>query len=162
MKNRKKIHDDWGTPDEILDYIQDKYFDGNVYFDPCPLRHKFNGLDMEWDEYNYINPPYNRKDKEAFINKALEQSKENKICVMLLPVSTSTQIFHNVILPNCDIEFLKGRVKFKGYNTYGDYVTDSVGQHDSMIVVFRNPKYMKIKSKKDYEYYNRLIKDCRK
>jgi hypothetical protein len=49
---------------------------------------------------NFINPPYSRKLKEAFIRKALEESKKGKTCVLLLPVSTSTAIFHDVILPN--------------------------------------------------------------
>ena len=56
---------------------------------------------------------------------------------MLLPVSTSTQIFHNYILPNTtDIRFVKGRVKFEGINTKGEMVKTKCGMHDSMIVVF--------------------------
>ena len=56
---------------------------------------------------------------------------------MLLPVSTSTKLFHSYILPNAkDIQFLKGRVKFLGTNTKGEYVTDKAPMHDSMIVVF--------------------------
>ena len=35
-----------------------------------------------------------------------------------------------------DIQFLKGRVKFLGTNTKGEYVTDKAPMHDSMIVVF--------------------------
>jgi len=75
--------------------------------------------------------------KEAFILKAVEESKKGKTCVMLLPVSTSTKIFHDVILPNKkEIRFLRGRVSFLGYNTKGEYTTKGKGMHDSMIVVF--------------------------
>ena len=137
MKNRKKIHDDWATPDYMLDYIKTKYFNGNDFFDPCPLNSTFNGLLIDWKERNYINPPYERKTKEAFIRKAYKESLKGNHCVMLLPVSTSTAIFHDVILPNCNIEFLRGRVKFIGVNTNGEKVSDKCGQHDSMIIEFR-------------------------
>lgn len=141
MKNRKPLHDDWGTPDWLLEYICNKYFGGVMMFDPCPLYSDVDGLKIDWKQYNYINPPYNRKDKEAFILKAYQESLKGKMCVMLLPVSTSTKIFHDVILPNAQIiEFLKGRVKFYGYNSKGEYVTEKCGQHDSMIVVFNGIK----------------------
>ena len=39
---------------------------------------------------------------------------------MLLPVSTSTKIFHEIIYPNAKIRFLKGRIKFLGHNTKGE------------------------------------------
>ena len=69
--------------------------------------------------------------------KAIEESKKGKLCVMLLPVSTSTKIFHEIIYPNAEIRLLKGRVKFKGYNSKGEYVTNQCGQHDSMLVIFK-------------------------
>ena len=134
MKNRKKIHDDWETPDYILNDIRKEF---GSFFDPCPIHSDFDGLSIEWMAVNYINPPYNRKDKEAFIRKAFKESVKGKTCVMLLPVSTSTKIFHDVIYPNAEIRFLKGRVKFKGYNTEGEYVTNKSGQHDSMLVIFK-------------------------
>jgi site-specific DNA-methyltransferase (adenine-specific) len=137
LKHRFKIHDDWETPKYILDYIKLKYFDNKDFFDPCPINYVVDGLTVEWQERNYINPPYNRKDKEAFIIKAFEESQKGKICVMLLPVSTSTRIFHNIILPYADIEFLRGRVKFIGINSKGKRVQDKSGQHDSMIIRFR-------------------------
>ena len=60
-----------------------------------------------------------------------------KLCVFLLPVSTSTKLFHNVILPeNPEIRFLRGRVAFHGYNTKGEYSTKNKGMHDSMLVIF--------------------------
>ena len=58
--------------------------------------------------------------------------------MLLLPVSTSTKLFHEHILPNQkEIRFLKGRVKFEGINTFGEKVTTKCGMHDSMIVIFR-------------------------
>ena len=62
-----------------------------------------------------------------------------RIChvIMLLPVSTSTKIFHDHILPNKkEIIFIKGRVKFEGINTKGEFVSKKCGMHDSMLVIF--------------------------
>lgn len=134
MKNRNLDHkDDWATPESLYNALDEEF---NFDFDPCPLNPDFDGLDIEWGERNYINPPYSRKLKEAFIKKAYQESLKNKLCVMLLPVSTSTKIFHEVIYPNAEIRFLKGRVKFAGVNTFGEHVTTKCGMHDSMIVIF--------------------------
>jgi len=127
MKHRIPQKDEWETPTEFYEKLN-KEFDFN--FDPCPINPTFDGLSISWKERNFINPPYSRKLKEAFIRKAYEESKQGKLCVMLLPVSTSTKIFHEVILPHGEIRFLHGRLKFSGLKTSG--------QHDSMIVIFRN------------------------
>lgn len=69
--------------------------------------------------------------------KAIEESKKGKLCVMLLPVSTSTKLFHEHIQPNAkEIRFVKGRIKFLGVNTKGEYVTNKSPMHDSMVVIF--------------------------
>jgi len=143
MKIRKKMHDDWKTPDyiietEVLPIFE--YNSGKEFFDPCPLNSKFDGLQIEWKKQNYINPPYTRKLKEAFIRKSYEESQKGKLCVMLLPVSTSTKVFHEVIYPNAEIRFLKGRVKFIGINIKRERVTTKCGMHDSMIVIFWGKK----------------------
>ena len=134
MKNRNLNHkDDWATPKEFYDALDAEFhFD----YDPCPLYADFDGLKTEWGQRNYINPPYSRKLKEAFVRKAVEESRRGKLCVMLLPVSTSTALFHDIIKPNAkEIRFVRGRVKFLGTNTKGEYVTTKPPMHDSMIVV---------------------------
>ena len=138
MKNRNLDNvDDWGTPNKFYDELKKEF---NFDFDPCPLQQNlalWDGLEIEWTERNFINPPYSRILKEKFINKAVEESKKGKLCVMLLPVSNSTKIFHEVIMPNAnEIRFVRGRLKFKGFNTFGQFVTDKVGMHDSMVVIF--------------------------
>lgn len=136
MKKRNISHsDDWATPKWLYDKLDAEFgFD----FDPCPLNSSFDGLACEWGEVNYINPPYSRKLKEAFVLKAIEESKNGKVCVMLLPVSTSTKLFHQHILPNAkEIRFLQGRVKFHGINTKGEFVTTKTPMHDSMVVIFK-------------------------
>jgi site-specific DNA-methyltransferase (adenine-specific) len=140
MKNRLVQHDNWATPKEFYKKLDDEFhFD----FDPCPLNKgeitpEKNGLLIEWGDRNFINPPYSRKLKEHFIKKAFNESKKGKFCVMLLPVSTSTKIFHEIIYPNAEIRFVKGRISFEGINTYGKMVgKGSAPMHDSMIVIFR-------------------------
>lgn len=143
MKNRNLKHsDNWKTPKGLYDELNSRF---NFNFDPCPYSTDdplFDGLSVEWGSSNFVNPPYSRKLKEEFVKKAILEAKKGKLCVMLLPVSTSTVLFHEYILPNADkIEFLKGRVKFEGYNTKGEYVKNNYGMHDSMIVVFDGRKY---------------------
>jgi len=139
MKNRNLKHkDDWKTPDDVFDLLNTEFdFD----FDPCPLKHnlnKWDGLEIEWGKRNFINPPYSRKLKEAFIKKAFEESKKGKLCVMLLPVSTSTKIFHEIIYPNAEIRFHRGRIPFLGVNSFGKKVgKGSAPMHDSMIIIFK-------------------------
>ena len=136
MKNRNlNNHDNWATPKEFYEELNKEF---NFDFDPCPLNSSFDGLSIEWGQRNFINPPYSRKLKEEFVKKAIQESKKGKLCVLLLPVSTSTILFHEYILPNKkEIRFIKGRLKFKGVNTKGEYVTDKTGMHDSMLVILK-------------------------
>ena len=131
---RNNSGDDWKTPKDFYDKLDAVYhFD----FDPCPYQADFDGLSISWGQRNFVNPPYSRKLKEAFIRKALKESFEGKLCVLLLPVSTSTSLFHDVIKPNArSIEFVKGRIKFEQKNKDGVFESKGCGQHDSMIVVF--------------------------
>lgn len=151
MKNRNLIHsDNWATPPYLYEEL-DKEF--SFDFDPCPFMHgmEWDGLEVEWGSCNFVNPPYSRGLKDAFIKKAVSESMLGNTCVCLIPASTSTSLFHDWILPNKrEIRFLRGRIPFIGINTKGEYVNwhlwdrippDGVvhvknnGMHDSMIVV---------------------------
>ena len=71
------------------------------------------------------------------LSARFDVANDGNLCVCLLPVSTSTILFHDVIQPNAkEIRFLRGRVKFIGVNTFGERVTNKPGMHDSMIVIF--------------------------
>lgn len=141
MKNRNLEHkDNWATPRDFYEKLNAEFhFD----FDPCPLNTDEitpdkDGLLIEWGQRNFINPPYSRKLKEAFVRKAVEESNKGKLCVMLLPVSTSTVLFHDVIKPNAkEIRFVRKRISFEGINTFGEKVgKGSAPMHDSMVVIF--------------------------
>lgn len=139
---RNTSGDDWKTPDDFYRRLDSIYhFD----FDPCPYQAEFDGLKTEWGGVNFVNPPYSRKLKEAFVRKALEESRKGKVCVLLLPVSTSTALFHDVIMPNAaKIEFIRGRLKFEQRDETGAFRSKGCGQHDSMVVVFGEQKKMTI------------------
>jgi hypothetical protein len=105
------------------------------------LHSSFNGLLIDWKQSNFINPPYSKELKKDFVLKAINESNKGKLCVLLLPVSTSTKLFHNYILPNAkEIRFLEKRVKFLGINTKGEFVNNKSPMHDSMVVVLNNKK----------------------
>lgn len=79
MKNRNlNAGDNWKTPDSLYNKLNEEFcFD----FDPCPLNHDlslWDGLNIEWGKSNFVNPPYSKKLKEAFINKAFEESEKGK------------------------------------------------------------------------------------
>ena len=143
-----KIHinndDNYATPPGLYNELNKRF---NFDFDPCPYNRgeiKVDGLKIDWGKSNFINPPYSRKLKEAFIKKGIEESKKGKICVFLIPVSTSTDIFHNYIKPNAtSIEFVKGRIKFGKIDKNGNFYLPlnkngkiQSGTKDSMIVIF--------------------------
>ena len=133
-RDGNEASDHWATPKWLYNKLDNEF---NFDFDPCPLNADFNGLEIEWGNSNFVNPPYNRKDKPLFIEKAFSEALFGKLSILLIPVSTSTKIFHDLILPFAEIKFLKGRVAFEGINTKREFVKNTKGKHDSMIVIFR-------------------------
>lgn len=79
MKNRNlNAGDDWKTPSDLYEKLNQEF---NFDFDPCPFQHdlnKWDGLKIEWGNSNFVNPPYSKTLKEAFINKALEEARKGK------------------------------------------------------------------------------------
>jgi len=136
MKASRPIQpNDWKTPSDFYDKLN-KRFDFD--FDPCPFQHNmiWDGLQVEWGKRNFVNPPYSRPHLENFVIKGINESRKGKLCVFLIPASTDTRLFHDVILPNAtDIEFVKGRLKFEGYNNEGKWC-NAPAMKGSMIVIF--------------------------
>lgn len=129
--------DNWQTPQWLYDKL-DKEF--NFDFDPCPNNPSFDGLQVEWGKSNFVNPPYNRIDKPKFIQKAFDEWKKGKTCVLLIPAATGTKQFHDLILPYAEIRFLRGRVAFVPEGQSRGNKATKKGKHDSMIVIFRGLK----------------------
>lgn len=145
----KNIHinndDNYATPPELYNELNKEF---NFNFDPCPYNEGDiinDGLKIDWGKSNFVNPPYSQKLKEQFIIKGIEEMKKGNVSVFLIPVSTSTKLFHDYIKPNVnEIRFLKGRVKFGKINDNGEfyyplnkYGKVQSGTKDSMIVIFK-------------------------
>lgn len=84
-----------------------------------------DGLSQEWTGVCWCNPPYGRQ-----IGKWVKKAAESDATVvMLLPARTDTKWFHDYILPNAEIRFIKGRLKFGGSKNGAPF--------PSMICIFR-------------------------
>lgn len=79
----------WLVPPEIYNPLNEEFdFD----FDPCPYPFERDGIDIDWGNVNWVNPPFRTKDAinghgpTAFVRKAIEENKKGKTCVLILPV----------------------------------------------------------------------------
>ena len=104
------------TPDRVWDMIKENWgWNKEQFFDPCPVNPQWNGLDIDWKEMNFVNPPYSRQIGERktllaqFVDKALE---ETGTTIMLLPSKTDQEWFHKI--KDFDMIWIRGRLKFIG------------------------------------------------
>jgi DNA N-6-adenine-methyltransferase (Dam) len=125
---KNAVHDTWLTPKYFYDQLNTRFaFDD---FDPCPPDNdisEFNGLQVDWAERTFCNPPYSQKLKEAFIRKALAESQLGKLAVLLVSVSTSTRIFHDLVMVYGRVEFIFGRLPFEGVDNDGNWCNPGMG-----------------------------------
>lgn len=73
----------WLTPPELYKQLDDEFhFD----FDPCPYPcpDNFDGLEVEWGQSNYVNPPF--KGPTKWVRKAIEENKKGKTVVFTFPI----------------------------------------------------------------------------
>ena len=82
----------WLTPPELYSQLNEEFA---FTFDPCPYPkpEDFDGLDAEWGESNYVNPPFGvvihkgkKKGATAWARKCIEESKKGKKVVMVYPI----------------------------------------------------------------------------
>jgi len=82
----------WLTPPELYNQLNEEFA---FTFDPCPYPkpEDFDGLDGEWGESNYVNPPFGvvihkgkKKGATAWARKCIEESKKGKKVVMVYPI----------------------------------------------------------------------------
>lgn len=118
---------EYGTPKDFFDKLN-KIF--RFSLDPCTTEDnplgterfftlKENGLDQEWNDNTFINPPFGRgidKWLRTMYEEAMKYPSFNY--VMLLPARTDTRWFQDLIVDKYDINnnsviyLLKGRLKF--------------------------------------------------
>ena len=97
-------NDNWQTPDWLMKHFKN-------HFDPCPANADFDGLNVDWKDPCYVNPPYSTPGK--WIKKAIEESKKGINVVMLLRVDPSTRWYRFLIEEDVYIAFFNRRIKFK-------------------------------------------------
>ncbi len=119
----QSLTDDWATPIELFKQLDAQHdFDIDVAASlnnhlcdewlglDHPDESKRDGLTADWNGHVWCNPPYGRGIKDW----VLKASQHYDLVVMLLPARTDTKWFHEIVLPNADVEFIKGRLKFGG------------------------------------------------
>ena len=117
----KQTHPHGGTPDWLLNELIDKY---NIsLFDPCPNNPTFDGLSIEWPKGDtiYVNPPYTRGQISKWVKKCHDLWKEGYQIIMLIPSYTDTAYFHDLIYKKANLQFIRGRLNFKGYNSKASF-----------------------------------------
>jgi site-specific DNA-methyltransferase (adenine-specific) len=115
---------EWSTPQVLFDRLNAEY---HFTLDPCSTHENAkcakhytiaeDGLRQSWQgERVFMNPPYGRAIKDWICKARVTSSCVGTLVVGLLPARTDTEWFHQYIynLPNVQIEFLRGRLKFGG------------------------------------------------
>jgi site-specific DNA-methyltransferase (adenine-specific) len=92
----------------------------------------FNG---ECPKSFYLNPPYSVGNIDKFMAKALEESQKGAVVVCLVPCATDTRWWHLYAMKAQEIRFIKGRVRFVGYDEDGNQVKNSP-TFSSCVVIF--------------------------
>ena len=134
MKRNLKVHFssqklDWQTPKAVYQVLDSEFhFD----FDPCPVNPKFDGLNVEWGESNFVNPPFG-SEIGKWCKKAYEEYQKGKTVVMLVPSRTDTQYWHQYLMKATEIRFIKGRLKFNDQKGSAPF--------PSAIIIFENEKF---------------------
>lgn len=125
----------WETPQDLFDSLNDEF---HFELDVCALPEnakceKFytpaqDGLAQPWRGVCWCNPPYGREIGE-WVRRGLFVSAAGSTVVMLLPARTDTKWFHDYILGQAEIRFIRGRLKFGGSKNSAPF--------PSMVVIFR-------------------------
>lgn len=117
-KSKSDVH---LTPNRVFEIIKSEYgILKEQLFDPCPLNPKFDGLKIDWKEYNFVNPPYSKIKGEKkslltqFVNKAIAETDKGNTTVMLLPSKTDQQWFHDLEPFHYNIIWIRKRLIFAG------------------------------------------------
>ena len=124
----KNSHPHGGTPDGLMIEIREEFGD---IFDPCPNDPSFDGLRIDWplNKTAYVNPPYTRGEISKWVKKCFHEYQRGVQVVLLIPSYTDTKYFHEFIYGTAKLRFIRGRLKFKGY--------DGQASFPSMLCIFK-------------------------
>lgn len=109
----------WRTPPDTYAKLNAEF--GPFDFDPCPCPRPegYDSLIIPWGERNFVNPPFRRHDgvngkgPTAFVHKAIEEQKNGKSSVIIIPV----QSYVNLLLEAGAELRSMGRLRFHGTET---------------------------------------------
>jgi phage N-6-adenine-methyltransferase len=115
--------DEWSTPQAMVDAEVERGgpFDLDVCCraetakGPAYYTKADDGLTRQWFGRVWCNPPYSNP--KAWIKRAIEATSTGEAdeVVMLLPAAVDTRWFHDLVLPHADVRFVRGRVRFLGW-----------------------------------------------
>ena len=102
---KTKPSDSRATPQWLMDVFKD-------WFDPCPLNPnpEIDGLELEWGERTYINPPYSNP--QPWIYKAIEESKKGKTIALLIRFDPTTKYYRALFENNAHLFYSGERLRF--------------------------------------------------
>lgn len=83
MKEKSNKHF-WVTPPDFMQQLNEEF---NFDFDPCPHPRPegFDGLEVDWGQRNWINPPFTGGVMK-WARKAIAEQHKGKLCVLILPI----------------------------------------------------------------------------
>jgi len=135
--------DNWGTPRWLFDLLNQEF-----HFNVDAASREYNtqkcnrcftdALELDWVKFGkrfWLNPPYSAGNIDKFMAKAYEESQKGAVVVCLVPCATDTRWWHNYAMKAAEIRFIKGRVRFVGYDAEGNQIKNSP-TFSSCVVIF--------------------------
>lgn len=115
--------DQWATPWEFVRAMEAKY--GPFDLDPAAQPHtakasrfytiEDDGLTQPWFGRVWLNPPYSKPGPWCERAHLATSTGECDLVVILLPAAIDTGWFHDLVLPHAELDFVRGRVRFIGW-----------------------------------------------
>ena len=108
-----KKNDNIETPKDFYNELNEEF---KFTFDPCPLGGEsiFDGLEIDWGECNYVNPPFSKVKK--WLKKGVTEMKKGKKSVFLLTLRTHTKYWRKHIIPFAsEIRILNSSLTFQNF-----------------------------------------------
>jgi site-specific DNA-methyltransferase (adenine-specific) len=144
--------DEWQTPQWLFDLL-DREFQfhvdaaatgenakASIYYGDALNHEWYHQIESPDDnlpsERFFLNPPYSAGNIDKFMAKAYEESQKGAVVVCLVPCATDTRWWHNYAMKAQEIRFIKGRVRFVGYDKEGKQIKNSP-TFSSCVVIFR-------------------------
>jgi phage N-6-adenine-methyltransferase len=148
--NSKGDRSEWATPQSLFDELNSE-FHFTLDVAASKQNHKCekyftikdDGLRQAWSGVVWCNPPYG-KAVSLWLEKAIAEQERGVTSVFLVFARTDTSWFHDLVLPNAKVRFLRGRVKFV-HPKKGSGNNPAMG---SMVLVFQGTHAKKQRNKR--------------